>query len=188
MDCSRFQNEVLLWFGQEGLPEELRDHLAQCPTCRAVWEELVVVSKRLGEDGLFHINDIQVERLASQVDTFLEKHEQDTVGVVTRIQKIWHAYAPVTAAAALVLGIAIGIYVAGKPAFESTVTGIPLDEASVVGLYEKNDEELNEGAVGALIYDFTTQHSYEASGWLLEDLTEEELEYLENNFNVRDLL
>jgi len=188
MNCSHFQDRMLLMFGQKQLPEELQSHLAECPSCRAVWEELTAVSEKLGGDDLFRPDDLQVERLASRVDTAIEKIERDNVPVMTRIRKGWYERIPVAAAAALVLGIAIGTYMAGRTAFDTGSAEIASDITGVTGLYEGGDEELQENTVGSLIYDFTAQHSYEASEWLLDDLTEEELDFLENNFDVGDLL
>ena len=86
------------------------------------------------------------------------------------------------------LGIAIGMYLAGRTAFDTGSEEVASSITSVAGLYEEVDEELQESTVGSLIYDFTAQHPYDASEWLLNDLTEEELDFLENNFDVGDLL
>jgi len=188
MSCSHFQDQMLLLFGQKQLPEELHDHLAECPSCRAVWDELTGMNEKLGGDDLFFPNDAQVEQWASRVDTAIEKIERDNVPVVTRIRKGWYERVPVAAAAALVLGIAIGTYLAGRTAFDTGGAEIASGITGVAGLYEGGNEELQESTVGSLIYDFTAQHSYEASEWLLDDLTEEELNYLEDNFDVGDLL
>jgi hypothetical protein len=188
MSCSHFQDQMLLLFGQERLPEELRSHLAECPSCRAVWEELTDVSEKLGGDDLFFPKDAQVEQWASKVDAAIEEIERDNVPVVTRIRKSWYERIPIAAAAALVLGIAIGTYMGGRTAFDTGEAEIASGITGIAGLYEGSDEELQESTVGSLIYDFTAQHSYEASEWLLDDLTEEELDFLEKNFDVGDLL
>jgi hypothetical protein len=188
MSCSYFQDRMLSLFGQKELPEELRSHLAKCPSCRAVWEELTAVSEKLGGDDLFHPDDLQVERLASIVDTAIEKMERDRRHVAMWIRRVWHERIPVAAAAALVLGIAIGMYMAGRTTLESPVAEVAYNVDYTVALYEEVDEELDAGTIGNLIYDFTIQHRYEASEWLLDDLTEEELDFLENNFDVGDLL
>jgi len=188
MNCSHFQDQMLLLFGQKQLPEELHSHLAECPLCRAVWEELTGVSEKLGGDDLFFPNDSQVEQWVSKVDTAIEKIERDNVPIVTRIRKGWYERVPIAAAAALVLGFAIGTYMAGRTAFDTGGAEVAFSINGVAGLYEGGDEELQESTVGSLIYDFTAQHSYEASEWLLDDLTEEELDFLENNFDVGDLL
>jgi hypothetical protein len=42
--------------------------------------------------------------------------------------------------------------------------------------------------VRLLLYDFASDRLYDASETLLDDITEEELRYLEQNFEVGDLL
>ena len=140
MNCSHFQDQMLLLFGQKQLPEELHSHLAECPSCRAVWEELTGVSKKLGGDDLFCPNDAQAEQLASEVDTVIEKMERKTGRTVTRIRKVWYERVPVAAAAALVLGIAIGTYMAGRTAFDTGGAEIASGITGVLGLYEGGNE------------------------------------------------
>lgn len=188
MNCSRFQDQMLLYFGQKQLPEELREHLADCPACQALWEELTSLSDKLAGDDLFHPNDAQVEQLVSDVDVAIETIEQDKRHDISRIRGIWYKYVPIAAAAALVVGIAIGGYLANRMTLETRLSDIASNENTFVSLYEEDYEELDEGTIGILIYDFTAEHSYEASEWLLDDLTEEEFHYLENNFDVGDLL
>lgn len=188
MNCSHFRDQMLLLFGRKQPPEELRAHIADCPSCRAVWEELTGVSEKLGGDDLFRPDDLQVEGLASRVDTAIEKMGRDNVPVATWIRRLWHERVPVAAAAALVLGIAIGTYMAGRTALESPVAEFAFEGTDIVSLYEGADVDLDEGTVDALIREFTAQHGYEAGEWLLDDLTQEELDYLEENFDVGDLL
>ncbi len=50
------------------------------------------------------------------------------------------------------------------------------------------DEEMDEDLIGILIGDYCTDASYEATATLLDDITEEELEYLTENLEVGELL
>ncbi len=188
MNCSYFKDQMLLYFGGKYLPEELRRHLAECSTCRATWEELTGVSGKLGADDLFFPDDVEVDWLVSAVDKDIEKREPRPGRVAKRIRQIWYGYVPVAAAAALALGIALGTYIGGRTTFDPSVAEPAGGVDSIASFYETEDEDLDEGTLGTLLYDFTAQHSFNASEWLLDDLTEEELEFLENNFDVGDLL
>jgi len=188
MTCSHFQEQMLVYFGQKQLPTDLQEHLAECTTCQAAWKELSNLGDRLGENDLFHPNDAQVDRLVSKISSTIEEMEQDKKHYVPWVRRVWHTYVPTAAAAALVLGIAIGKYMTGGTAPDSRVTEMAASKTDISGLYEEGDQELDEDAVITLIDDFTTQHSSDASEWLLDDLTEEELKYLEKSFDVGDLL
>jgi len=188
MTCSHFQEQMLVYFGQKQLPTDLQEHLAECTTCQAAWKELSNLGDRLGENDLFHPNDAQVDRLVSKISSTIEEMEQDKKHYVPWVRKVWYTYVPTAAAAALVLGIAIGKYMTGGTAPDSRVTEMAVNKTDISGLYEEGDQELDEDAVVTLIDDFTAQHSSDASEWLLDDLTEEELKYLEKSFDVGDLL
>ena len=188
MTCSRCQNEMLGWFGRREWPQELQRHLAACPTCQAAWEELSYLQGMLGTDEIFHPDDREVEPLVSRINNVIERVGQDRRLAVTWATRVWQTYVPVAAAAVLVLGMAAGSYMAGRIAFERKGDSSAVNESGATDLYSETNSELDEGAVGTLIYEFTVQHSYEASEWLLDDLTDEELKFLEESFNVGDLL
>ena len=190
MSCSRYQELLLEQFGQRQLDSELQRHLAACPACRTFWNELAGLSGNLGSDDLFSPDEMQVEQLVMQVSQTINrgmqyKYARDHFSFV---KNVWVRYIPVAAAAALVLGIAVGGYMAGKTAFGPEKSELVLSQTAATDLLSDGNEELDENAVGTLIYDFATGHTYEAGEWLLDDLTEEELKYLEESFNVGDLL
>ncbi|MFQ6007587.1 MAG: hypothetical protein ACE5K8_01415 [Candidatus Zixiibacteriota bacterium] len=188
MSCSYYQELLLEQFGQRQLNSELQEHLTTCPECRALWKELAGLSDDLGTDDLFLLDQEQVEQLVMQVDNSIGRKTRYKQERLSLLKNVWLRYIPVTAAAAVVLGVVIGIYMAEKTTFGPDKPDLVLSQTAENGLQSVNDIELNEAVVGTLIYDFTIDHTYEASEWLLDDLTKEELKYLEESFNVGDLL
>jgi predicted anti-sigma-YlaC factor YlaD len=188
MGCSRYQELLLEQFGQGQLDSELQGHLATCPACRTFWKELAGLSDNLGNDDLFSPDEIQVEQLVMQVGKTIGRARPYKRNRFSFAKNVWLRYIPAAAAAALVLGVAIGGYMAGKTAFSPEKSELVLSQADTNGLLSDDNAELDEATVGTLIYDFATENTYEAGEWLLDDLTEEELKYLEKSFNVGDLL
>jgi predicted anti-sigma-YlaC factor YlaD len=188
MSCDRVQEQLLLYLGQQQPPEELRQHLAECPACRSLWRELSRLEQKLGSDELFYPGDTDVERLVSKVDAAVRSGERARKDAASRVRKIWLTYVPVAAVAALVLGVAIGWYVAERTVLTPDEAPSAAEEVSFTGLTDEDFVQLDDDAVSALLYELTTRHPYEAGEWLLDDLTEEELKYLEERFDVGDLL
>ena len=188
MNCAHVKDELMLWFGQPGLPDELSDHLRQCRSCRAFWEKSVAVSGRLDQDSLFYPEPDETDRLVDSVMASLDARSPRNISVVSRLVSLWHRHVPVAAAAVLVLGISIGMFLTGGTAFQTDLPESTVTVTEVVGIYDDGDMELDDNSVGILIEELTRQHRWEASRWLLNDLTEEELDYLEESFNVGDLL
>ncbi len=187
MNCHEIQEMILLHFGHE-LPNEVRDHLERCPDCRTFFEELAAEEEQLGTDELFYPDDEQVERMATQIEVLISSSDSEKSGFEKPQRGIWRRYLPVAAAAVLVLGLIWGAYQSGIRFFSAPGDSSTVDSIAWVSQNGGEKTELDENTIEALLYDFTTQNSYEASEWLLDDLTEEELQYLENNFDVRDLL
>ena len=191
MDCREFKDELLLYFGAEELPAELARHIEECPQCREEYEELQSMSAALGADSDFYPDDITAERLARQVEGRLE-----APAPVTAVGSSWYGVVGLAASIALVASIAFfGNFLKGLPVYDSdsqasrleqgttTAGDMNLNAASDANLYEMSDDEFD-----ILVNDYVTGRTYEAAGQLLDDISEEEFRYLEENFDVGDLL
>lgn len=191
MNCRKFKEELLLSFGGDNLPEELQRHIEECDECRREYEELRAISASLGDDLDFYPDDITAELLTRQVTKKLV-----TPLKVSGQRFSWYSVVGVAASVVLVVGIAyFGNFFNSLPIYEGNPrlnslemellnTGRSDMTAAVdESYYEISDEEFN-----ILINDFTAGRTYEAAGQLLNDLSEDEYRYLEENFNVGDML
>ncbi len=188
MSCERYQERLLEMFGTDQVPPELSRHLEGCPTCRSFWRQLSTIGGRMGDDELFHLSDRIAAELADRVAVAVESRSTRRTGVVRRLQRIWYNYAPLAAAAVLVVGISLGIYLSHtgeESRLDTSVStvGLPVVETGVEG-----EVELDQSTVQVLLYEFASQHSWFASELLLDDLTEEEFKYLESSFDVKEVL
>ena len=97
------------------------------------------------------------------------------------------------AAALLVVGLSYGSYQLGLESNLSadldTFQTEDADGDRLTALFEYDeDEEMDEGLIGILIDDYCSDAAYEATASLLDDISEEELEYLMDNIEVGEWL
>jgi hypothetical protein len=106
-----------------------------------------------------------------------------------RITKL-NLYRPVAVAASAMLIVSVSLISLMMSGNDSTETGSSMqmaDSAEYLGNPVASGE-LDQSSLEEVFRDFTSNHGYQASDLLLDDISEEELQYLEDNFDVKDLL
>ncbi len=196
MTCARFQDEALLHFGENSLPEAMTAHLEQCPACREFWNELSATAAAMPEDEDFFPSELELNSAVAGVETRLDDltpkaaDQPDDTVVVSLRERVLRAL-PAAAAVMLMLTVGYNSYLSeiGVSDTAETASAVIFDLSDITEA--STQEELfapSDEAFSALLYDFTTTASTDASEQLLDDLTAEELQYLEDNLDVGDIL
>ncbi len=193
MNCADCRQELELSFGQAELDATVSEHLAQCVDCRTYWVEMKELAASLPGDDAFMIDATTVEKLALKVDQAIDSQEskgKTTPGELGEQRSLltWMRMLPAAAALLLVIGIGSAGYLLGR--FDKQATTITGNGAEFEISQTMDDDysEPDDPTVQLLLYDFASERLYDASETLLDDITEEELRYLEQNFEVGDLL
>jgi len=194
MNCTQVQQEMMLLFGSGDLPEEIQFHLDSCPECRDFAVELEALQNRLGDDDDFFPTDSETERLVVSVDAAIDefesrKIEPSKVVAIAPSQNLFRGkYLAVAAAIVLVLGA----YLVGQFSVEMPPHSTNIESDSLFSsVWSETDEEQyepNDPAVGMLINDYAETARLSGVDELLSDITEEEYEYMMENFDIGDLL
>jgi len=179
MNCAQVQEQLELFFGSEKLPEDIGEHLRNCETCRSHWEELQRLSARLGEDADFEPSPSDLQRAIAGVGDRIKPDEAPSITPVSRLRQFSRI-----AAVLLIVGVAYTTYLIGRKQAPSTVAVV----TDTVVTTAADSAEMDDYFVSILIQDFSSDGYFEAGELLLDDLTEEELEYLTEHMTVGDLL
>ncbi|MBD3333711.1 hypothetical protein GF356_12750 [candidate division GN15 bacterium] len=177
------KDSLLEHFGQDHLPQNLQTTLESNPEARAFWDELHNLDQTMPGDGAFYPDeqsfDDLIERVESEIDATVERKHLDS------LTRPWYRAATIAASVAL---MAVAVMLALQMQDPTTDTAMLTTTET-----ETVDDttaliQPNESTTSALISEFASRQNVEASEWLLEDLTDEEFEYLQENFQVGDLL
>ena len=184
MNCQNIQDELLLNVGAEVLPDNLQAHLDACPDCRAFWAELSSAARTVGSDEDFFLDQSAIETQVTNVDRRIDELE---LGKVTDVRSAWISFVPAVAAVVLLVGISFTAYMMGWFGSGSVLTDRPVED-TLMAQADNVMDIIDENDIGYILYEFAADRKASTSELLMEDLTEEELEYLENNFDVGEIL
>ncbi len=179
MNCNQVREQLELFFGSGELPEDIRQHLVSCEACRSHQEELRQLSERLGEDADFEPSESDIERAVAGIESRIEASETPSIIPVSWLRQLSRV-----AAAVLIVGASYTAYRIGQSQAQPDVA---MTTGTVVTT-DSDSTEMDDYFVSILIQDFSSGGDFEAGELLLEDLTDEELEYLTEHMTVGDLL
>jgi len=188
MNCEQARQELELSFGGTALSDEAAEHLARCETCRAYRDELAALVGGLGQDDNIDLSPAEIEHAVRAVEERISPKQQ------TRLVSLgWFRPVVRLAAAAAVVLFAWGAYEVGRmqggssvAQFDDTTSGY--NGALTSFLQGDVDEEMDDGFVSVLIDQYSSDYQFGAGEALIGDISEEELEYFVENFEVGDLL
>jgi predicted anti-sigma-YlaC factor YlaD len=182
MNCEQVREELDLFLGQSELPEEMKAHLATCDECRAYAEGLTSLASTLGDDSAFAPDIFESNKLAWAVEDAIKKPAAP--------KRSWFANARYVAEAAVVLlAVAVGV----DQYRRTTTVELPssVDSVKIVQLDTNplltDNLQVSDAELEQMLLDYSTQDESAASE-LLQNLTDEEMQYLEKNFDVGELL
>jgi hypothetical protein len=154
-------------------------------------EQMQELASRLGDDTAFYPDESQIDRLVGQVDERISSLE-----AVKTTRVPWFRYVAAAAAIVLLFGVflmeqlserAEFDYESANWSYELLLAESEYPEAAALVL---GDEQLtfDDDEIDVLLHEYSTDGHFNAGEMLLDDLSEEELQYLEENFDIGDIL
>ena len=192
MTCIECQQQLEQSFGQTAPDADTIQHLNSCAGCSRYWEQLVKLAQDIPGDAQFSVDNAAIDKLVQKIEEAIQpsmdiasvaERESDKVTPISLMRLL-----PAAAAVLLVAGVGVGGYLMGRTDrntntannYQTILLSSIVDEAA----YDEPDDRTYE----VLLSDFTADRPYDASEKLLDDITDEEMEYLTQNFDVGDLL
>lgn len=150
-------------------------------------DDILRLKKHLGGDEDFYPTDDEVERLVARVDAAIDAAPAKRVAMPVKRTPLWLGIA---ASMVLILGASWLSYKYG----ESIGTTVLVDTTTVAqsapltAELSSDDVTLDDASVAVLLEEMSDSYTYDAASRLLDDLTEDEMQYLQETFDVGDLL
>jgi hypothetical protein len=191
-------NDMDLFFGRKSPDSGANDQLMDEAALREM-KRLEALAERLGSESDFSLDDAQVDRMVARVDREIDQLRP--AGSYTFRRKFlampWLRRATAVAMAVLLVGTGFFAYVEQRAApqvpsladvsYETAL--MSMQKPDVVAAAVGTDYDvLDDDAIDQIIYDYTSNARFGAGERLLDDLSEEELNYLQTHFNVGDIL
>jgi hypothetical protein len=187
MTCEKARERLELAFGAELTDPELERHIETCPDCRAYRDELQTLAWGLGTDEDFALDEYEVGRVAALVDEAIARDPHTTVIPVNWLRRLTRVAAAVLIVAASLTAYRLG-QMNGLASLETATATNETPEVFSSSGYADESVYLDEGMVNLLIQDYAPGGLLGTDQYLIDDLSDEEMRYLENNFDVGELL
>lgn len=182
MTCQQIREELDLSFGVEEYSAEIKAHLATCEDCRAYAAELFSLTASLGDDSAFATNIFESNKIGWAVEDAMNRHPKPKPVWSSRIRYI-------AAAAVVVLAAAIGVdqYRRNISVDIPTTKDTTQLASTDTNLLPATTLDMTNTELEQMLLDYSTLDDNAASE-VLQNLTDEEMQYLEKNFDVGELL
>lgn len=147
-------------------------------------DDLDIFRRHLGSDEDFYPGDSEVDDMIAAVDGAIDRDHK-----ITPVRRTW--WKPVAVAAAAVVVFAIGLisFRDGDHAVAPVALIDSIDaQVGAVAMVDENTIPFNDDELNSLMYQASANAPFGAGERLLNDLTDEEFEYLNNHFDVGDIL
>lgn len=184
MSCEQFREEIELLVGDDELTGALRAHLDACPECRTYFDHLRSLEALIADETSFGLTKSEQSALLAGLNLPTHRGHQTSL-----VSLRWTRYA---AAAAVVVLSFIGVtgYLRGwfhnaasnlsSPSSITASVDTGSDTSATPSDLLDNLLSTSSGSEGDLLL--------ENSSTTLDSVTDDELHYLEKNFDVKDVL
>lgn len=185
------------YFGSDTLPRDLQDLVDRDPEAARLWTECQSMSAVVGDaDPGDNFSDVELAEATARVEGRIEERPQ-----IVALPYSWMKVMTRIAAAVLLVAVSYTSYEVGRLGVDATTDydgmTASMEEYGWSDLYSVPEDadpsdstmySLDDDMVGVLLEEYTSKVYFRAGEQLLGDLTEQELEYLEENLTVGDIL
>jgi len=185
MNCIEFKNRLSSRLGSLFLDSDEKIHLEQCLKCRNFYEEFVTLEKDLKKQTINPLSAVEFATMQQKLDEQINRYQRRAISF----------YSIFTRFGAGLAAIALLFLVSLWSGFEYGVYYTENSYQSDAYYYADNgydisdeEETMNDEYIELLINDYTQSAGYNSTDLLLGDITADEFEYLENNFDLGDIL
>ncbi len=195
MNCEHVKDELAVCFGQPEPPQGLLAHLESCQECLQFWNELRGMAGAMPANESFALEPWELDEAVAMVDRAIARQPLPMALRFRAAAQRWFRAVtdmrplPAAAAVALVLVISLGTTRFELPAPDPDMSVELLSTSD--GLFASIGDEIDDpgdDAVEALLSNFAQPWHSGTAEILIDDITDDEYEYLLQSLDVGDLL
>lgn len=182
MSCRNYQDRILELFGTDQLPEDIQEHVKSCSECSEFLNSLKDIENTISDEAIFFPDKADTDRIITRVESMIDSRE---IKKVTSISPIWKTFIPAAAAVLLIVGLGSVTHLIrfgdeGNSADTSNV-------ASIVSNTNDN-ENYDADAYSDILQGYISENDLVSTDVIFDNMTDDEMKYLEQNFDVGDIL
>ena len=184
MNCEKCQNQLYELFGEKQLPDEIQKHVDTCNGCYELLTELQNVKAGLGTDEQFVEGMIDPDRMVETVNSKIDKLEISKVTSIAR----WKTFVPAAAALVIIVGVGFLSQIMLKIDPSQSNNRIDSIPPVLVKLSQIEIDELNKSDFNEFVDEYSYEYGFDEELESMDDLTEEQFQYLQEHLDVEEIL
>lgn len=185
MNCNEVKDLIFESFGVQENNETLQKHLSSCEDCRKLYETLAAQAQDFGTDKNFELNQSEQANLLEKINADIDRQEIDKA---VNITPAWKSYVPMAAAILLVLGVGFISQLIFKFGSGTDTATNQNDRVAYVGLTDEDITEIKSIELDEFVDQYSSQYDIDDEINMLDDLSEEEYQYLNENLDIGEIL
>lgn len=177
MKCNDAKYDLMTLTKNSELTILLKEHLDRCRKCYAYYEDINNLFEDIGSDNLFSLSESEAEKMINDINHKLDKKKPEPTP--------FYRYLSMAAALILVLGVTYIARQTGEFDRDKQTTYSNID--SIDSNEDRANNLISDNELYNLYFDQINQENSDTDE-LWNYLSNEDFEYLEDNFDVKDLL
>jgi len=185
-DHNRHNDELYEHFGDDQLPEELKRQINGDDDLKREWDELKDTKAMLPDESAFAVSHAELDELCAAVDEKIDMANVTSIKRRSILSPTWQRTVALAATLTLVI-ISSLLFNQNQPQEDETAATADNEIYSSLMITDDNIE-LSDPMYNALLMNYSAGPTAQPASMLLDDLTDAEMEYLNENFDVDELM
>lgn len=185
MKCEKIKELLLENIEISEMPDDFKKHLNECTDCREYYQELLNIRNDIFEEEDFYLSQEERERFIIELDQKIDQHE---LRKVTDISPRWKTYIPVVAAVVMILGVALVSRIPNLFNDSNQINKTENNDGFWIKIDKKEVEFVNTDNFENILIDYSSIENSINNEWMIDNVTEEEYQYLIDNFDIGEIL
>jgi len=184
MKCEQFKSNLSLRVGELFLDDEEKMHLNSCPECKQYYKGISALEENLASLEIEPMTDKEFTNLSNNLDSAIEESQSKGVRYYNMLIRYGASLAAVIILLFFSFFHGFKTQVTKPINTDSLLTALQVPDTTQVS----DNEQIDTPYVNVLVNNYVEDHGSSSSEMLIGDLSQEEMEYLENKMKAGDIL
>jgi len=182
MNCESFKKMISERFGNLYLDEMEKKHLEECSECRQHYEEYGSLEESLKQSEITPLGSVEFAMIQQTLDNNINRYQMKAISFY-RLSTHYGA-----GAFAVLFLFFVSLWSGFQYGVYYTESTQPAESYYLADNEYDESEEYDQQYIELLLNDYTKNNGFNSGDLLLDELTADEMEYLQNNLEVGDIL
>jgi len=186
MNCRELKDSLNERLGALFLEDEEKRHLQECARCREYYESLKAMEATLQDTPAASLDPNEFASMQMKLDERINRYQMRAISFYRLSLRFGTALGAFLLVAVISFwsGLDIGLKSYDETSLSMYDTYYLVYDTDIV----EDEQDMDDDYIDLLLYEYTNDFGFNAGDILLEDITSDEMEYLEKQLEIGDIL